>query len=272
MLRDWTEFPFVEALVHHFGVPVWARSGVQVMTVGELRAGAGQRVRDMLLVEHGRSISAGLISNGMLHAGAQGAAGLLGSSLVADDSLDVLAGADALTRSAVEAVRQGRSGLLAATLGRDGELGPADIGHAALMGDSVCIEILAGAGRHVGEALAPIVSLINPALIVLAGSVAQTGDIVLAAVREAVYRQAHPLVTRDLRIVRSQMGSSAGLVGAAHLAVESLFDPAALMGWVTHGVPMRHPQFQAFLAQVSAVARAAPVRPQPPRAKAAISE
>ena len=51
--------------------------------------------------------------------------------------------------------------------------------------------------------------------IVIGGELAQTGDICLAAIREGIYRHAQPLLSRDLSIVRSRMGRSAGLVGAA---------------------------------------------------------
>ncbi|MEQ9692537.1 MAG: hypothetical protein RLO48_22720, partial [Bauldia litoralis] len=75
------------------------------------------------------------------------------------------------------------------------------------------------------------------------GSIVQTNDILLAAVRETVYGESHPMVTRDLRILRSQLGSSAGLVGAAMVVVDGLFDHATLRGWILNGSPLRHPEF-----------------------------
>ena len=71
---------------------------------------------------------------------------------------------------------------------------------------------------------------------------AQTNDILLAAVREAVYGASHPLVTRDLKIVRSQMSTSAALLGAATVGVEALFGPMMLRDWLLEGSPNRHPE------------------------------
>jgi hypothetical protein len=82
-------------------------------------------------------------------------------------------------------------------------------------------------------------------------------------VREAVYGASHPLVTRDLRIIRSQMGSSAGLVGAARVASEALFAPAFLKEWVLQGRPLAHPAFAEFLGQLPSTQMQIP-QPAPP--------
>jgi predicted NBD/HSP70 family sugar kinase len=266
-LQAWADFPFIEELSARFGAPVWAQGSAQVMTMGELKSGEGRDTRDMLFVELGRSINAGLVSNGQLHLGAHGAAGLIGHSFVERESLDSLAGADAVAAEGLAAANEDRSPYLATVLARSGDVGPADIGHGAQLGDPFCMELLARVGRLIGECLAPLVNMANPEVIVLAGSVAQTGDTLLAAVREAVYRQSHPLVTRDLRIVRSQMGNSAGLIGAAQLAAESLFDPRVLAGWITLGSPLQHPLFLEILSHARR-ATVKPARPEPPRIRA----
>jgi predicted NBD/HSP70 family sugar kinase len=262
--RNWEGFPFVEELALRIGAPVWVRSGVQMMTMGELKAGAGHGVDDMIFVKLGRSISAGVISEGTLHRGAQGASGLIGQTTVGDRTLEAIAGSDAIVEEARLAAEALRSPYLAAASAKNGEVTVTDVGHAAQLGDAFCIDLLARCGRAVGEMLAPMANLLNPSLIVLGGTVAQTGDILLAAVREAVYRQSHPMVTRELRILRSQMGGSAGLVGAAQVVAEALFAPRFLQGWITLGSPREHPDCRAFLSEAARQDRKEPIRPQPP--------
>ena len=260
-VQSWQGFPFLERLSVRFGVPIFARSGVQTMTMGEAKAGGGRGLSDIIYVKLGRSISAGLISEGHLHRGAQGAAGMIGHGRVGDELLEAVAGADAIAREGVVAAEDGRSPYLAQTLERQGELSVVDIGHAAQMGDLFCVELLGRCGRMVGEALAPLTNLVNPSLIVVGGVVAESGgDSLLAGIREAVYRQSHPMVSRDLQIIRSQMGASAGLVGAAQVVVEELFAPAMLQGWIGLGSPLRHPDFQKRLERMSETmtTRAAP--------------
>jgi predicted NBD/HSP70 family sugar kinase len=266
-LQTWENFPLVEELTIRFGAPVWVRSGIQMMAIGEQSTGAGKHLTDVLFVKLGRSITAGIISNGQLHTGAQGAAGMIGQSDAGGQPLEIVAGADAITREAQAASQDGRSPYLANIHQRGVEIGTDDVGHGAQLGDAVCVELLARAGRLIGEALAPLANLINPSAIVLSGTLAQTGDILLAAVREAVYRQSHPLVTRDLKIVKSQMGGSAGLVGAGQVVAEALFAPPLLTHWIALGSPRQHPQFIAFLEQAHRTVAAPPPRPEPPKLK-----
>lgn len=252
-VQSWQDFPFLERLSTRFDVPIFARSGVQTMTMGEAKAGGGRGMSDIIYVKLGRSIGAGLISEGHLHRGAQGAAGMIGHSRVGEDLLEAVAGADAIAREGMAAAEDGRSPYLAQTLARQGELSVVDIGHAAQLGDLFCADLLGRCGRLVGEALAPLTNLVNPALIVIGGVVAESGgDSLLAGIREAVYRQSHPMVSRDLQIIRSQMGASSGLVGAAQVVVEELFAPAILQGWVGQGSPLNHPDFQKSRERMAA--------------------
>jgi len=80
------------------------------------------------------------------------------------------------------------------------------------------------------------------ALVVPGGGVVNAGDHVLAAIREAVYRRSLPLATRTLRIEPSSLGRTGELVGAVHLALDELFEPARLARWLPHGSPAGQPE------------------------------
>ena len=267
-MQSWGEFAFAEELMSRFGVPVFVRGGTQVMTMGEFRKGAGAGLAELLFINLGRTISAGLISDGMLHRGAQGASGLIGTTVIDGQTLDSRAGAQAIAQEAGRAAQRAESDYLAEVMARNGEVTATDVGHGAELNDEFCRALLSRVGRLVGEAVAPLANLLNPSLIVLSGSVAQTGDTLLAAVREAVYRQSYPLVSRDLRITRSQLGASAGLVGAAQVVVEELFEPHLLRDWVSLGSPLKSARFIESLAELRNVRAAAPSRPEPPALRA----
>jgi hypothetical protein len=87
--------------------------------------------------------------------------------------------------------------------------------------------------------------------VVLGGEIARTRDILLAAIRETVYRHAAPLVTRDLQIIRAQMGRSSGLVDAGLLAVDALLAADRLGAWITAGTPLRQAEVADLLARVA---------------------
>ena len=112
VLPAWEDFPLVETLTRQFGVPVWLRSSVETMTMGELHAGAGLDLRSMLFIKVGRRIGAGIVCDGQLYRGAQGAAGLIGALPVTsggvNGSLDMLAGSDMIQREGRAAAETGR--------------------------------------------------------------------------------------------------------------------------------------------------------------------
>lgn len=252
VLPGWENVPFVETFARRYRAPVWMRSSVETMTMGELHAGVGNGHRTMLFVKVGQRIGAGLVTEGRLYRGALGAAGLIGQLPVqAGDrtgTLEALAGSEMITREARAAVERSPSSLLAEIERRHGALGAAEVAQAAQMGDRAAAEILSQSGRLVGQVVATLANMLNPEIIVMAGSVAQSNDILLAGVREAVYGASHPLITRDLQIVRSQMGRSAGLVGSAIVAVEELFAPSVLKEWILPGHPSAHPALAALLS------------------------
>ncbi len=97
--------------------------------------------------------------------------------------------------------------------------------------------LLQSAGRRVGLMLASVVNLFNPSLIVVGGGVAQSGDQLLAAIRETVYRRSLPLATRELLLKRSSLGALAGVIGASTMVVEQLFSREALARLVELGGP-----------------------------------
>jgi predicted NBD/HSP70 family sugar kinase len=270
----WKGYPVVDHLTARHGAPVWVRSNVEAMALGELKAGAS--ARDMVFMKLGQGITVGLISNGRLHRGASGGAGQIGHvatgiesatlcSCGRTDCLEVVCGAAAIAREGTAGGRDGRSRLLGEILERGGEVTASDVGLAAQQGDPFSVELIQRCGRIIGTALATLANLFNPALIVIGGAGAQA-DSLLAAIRETVYRQSHPLVTRDLRIVRSQMGNSGGMIGAAAQVVDDLFAIPALEGWVALGSAMRRPEVEGLVARARLAMRGEE-RPRPPLAR-----
>ena len=112
-----------------------------------------------------------------------------------------------------------------------------DVCRAAQHGDPVAVELLTRSAELVGESLARIVNFFNPALVVLGGSVVQSGDAYLSTVRQVVFKRSLPLSTRSLRLTVSPLGDQVGLKGAAYLVVDELLDRKRLGSWVRFGSP-----------------------------------
>jgi glucokinase-like ROK family protein len=231
-----------------YDVPVWVDNDVNVMALGERRAGIARGHDNVVFVKIGTGIGAGVVVKGKLHRGAQGCAGDVGHIQITDDPavvcrcgnigcLEALAGGGALGRDAESAAREGRSPFLATVLEEAGSLQAADVARGATHGDPTCVELLTNAGRLVGHMLASVVNFFNPSLIVIGGGVAGAGDQLLAAIRETVYRRSLPLATRELVVKRSELGNRAGVVGAAAIVTDELFRATHLRQWLDVGTP-----------------------------------
>lgn len=255
----WDAYPIQARLSARYAAPTWLENDVHLMALGELRAGHGQETGDLLFVNVGSAVGAGLCVAGRLHRGAQGSAGAIGHTRVTEATdvvcrcgkvgcLEALAGGAAIARAGVRAAQTGQSRALAEVLAKAGAIVAADVAIAAAQGDHASVDLLQRAGSLIGTTAAQLVDSFNPEVLVLGGPVVQAGDLFLAAVRESVYGRSYPLATRDLRIVRSAMGQSAGLVGGAHAIVERVFAPEVLRLWLEAGSPLGHPEIAATLA------------------------
>lgn len=253
IMPGWDGYPIRERFAQRYNAPVWVDNDVNVMALGEWRAGIAVGHDNVVVIKIGTGIGAGIISDGRLHRGSQGCAGDVGHIQVTDDPgvicrcgnvgcLEALAGGAALGRDGLAAAREGRSEFLRAALDRNGTVTARDVAMAASFGDPVAHGLLVAAGRRIGHMLASIVNFFNPSLIVIGGGVAQSGDTILAAIREVVYRRSLPLATRELVIQRSSLGGLAGVIGDAAMVVDQLFARESIAQWMEAGEPSGMPE------------------------------
>lgn len=232
IMPGWDRFPIRDALVAELGAPVMVDNDVNIMALGELHAGTAHSVRDLLFVKVGTGIGCGVVVGGQVYRGMTGSAGDIGHIWVSDDGpvcacgntgcLEAWFGGAALGRDAEALARAGRSDWLAERLAVAGRLTAEDVGSALAAGDPEARRLVRDGGRRLGQVLASLVSFFNPALVVIGGGVARLGHPLLAEVRSVVYRRSLPLATGNLPIVLSELGDTAGVVGAARLVSDSL--------------------------------------------------
>lgn len=215
VLPGWRGVNVAEAMEGRLKAPVVLDNTANLAALGELRSGALQGVRHGCYIKISYGVGAGIIIDGDIFRGSAGTAGEIGHLTIDENGpicrcgnrgcLDTFVGARAIL------------GALAAT---HGPLRLHDVITKALEGDVGCRRVLEDAGRHIGVAVAGLVNLINPEVVVLGGQMARAGAMVLTPMREAIDRCAIPsaAATVDLRV--SELGESAEVVGA--LAVASI--------------------------------------------------
>ncbi|MEV7191242.1 ROK family protein [Streptomyces sp. NPDC093510] len=200
-------------------VPVLVDNDANLMAYGEQCAHYPD-CSAFALVKVSTGIGCGVVVGGDVYRGVDGGAGDIGHVRVPE-------GADALCRcgsyGCLAAVASGR-----AVAGRLAEAGvPAASGSdvRALLeaGHPAAVGFAREAGRHVGEVLATVVTLLNPGVLVIAGDLA--GTPFLTGVRELLYQRALPRSTAHLKVVTSRLGEHAALIGAGKLVVEHLYAP-----------------------------------------------
>jgi predicted NBD/HSP70 family sugar kinase len=221
IMPGWDRYDVPARVRRDHPVPVLIDNDVNIMALGE-RQTAFPRVEDLVFVKVATGIGAGLISGGTLQRGARGTAGDLGHARVpgADDvtcrcgntgCLEAVAAGPAVA----QALR--RAGVAAAT--------PQDVVDLVRAGDLTAIQVVRQAGRDIGDVLATLVNLVNPAVVVIGGRMAGAGEHLLAGIREVVYRRSMPLATEHLQIVASVAGGGAALDGAVAMAVAHVLSP-----------------------------------------------
>lgn len=227
IMPGWDGYDLPARLHQDFDVPVLVDNDVNIMALGEHKANLPDD-QDILFVKVATGIGAGLVAHGQLMRGAQGTAGDLGH-------VRVPGGPDTLctcgNMGCLEAVASGPA--IAKKLGLEVPTGqniPSLVAQRVRNGDPEAIAAVRQAGRDLGSVLATCVSLLNPSVIVVGGSLAQVGEHLLAGIREVVYQRSLPLATKHLRIIASTAGSQAGVLGAVALAIEFSLSSHAVGG------------------------------------------
>jgi predicted NBD/HSP70 family sugar kinase len=244
IMPGWNGFDVRTPFEERFNAPVWVDNDVNLLALGE-RARRRDSLADLIYCKIGSGIGAGLLSQGRIHRGANGAAGDIGHVRVSDSDaqcrcgkigcLEAVAGGWALVRDAELAIKEGTSSSLAAKA-KKGELTLEEITLAAQAGDSLAITLVQKSARVAGETISALVNMFNPGVIVIGGAIASAGEVFLAVVRQRVYELSLPLATRDLTITLSVNDEREPLRGGAELAREQLFD-VTFPRWFAEGRP-----------------------------------
>ncbi|MGH7919429.1 MAG: ROK family transcriptional regulator [Candidatus Dormibacteraceae bacterium] len=213
--------------------PVLLDNDVNTLAVAEGWRGGARDVADFLYVELGIGVGCGIVNEGRLHHGADGWAGEIGHIRMPGHDrrctcgnagcLGAIVSQPALAETATELASDGRSPFLAQRLEERGRLMAEDLGEALQAQDPAAAEAIRQAGDIVGQVLGPLVSFNNPSLILIGGGAARLGDLLLSSIRESVYRWSLPLSARHLSIQTARLGPEARLVGAAAMAISSVW-------------------------------------------------
>jgi glucokinase len=188
------------------GLPAAIVNDARAFGLAETRAGAGRGCRTLLGVTLGTGVGGCVVVDGRLHVGRNGSAGELGHVVIDPAGPACGCGDRGCVEAYVAAAR------IAAACGTAGV--PEAVA-AARAGDPRAIDGLAAAGTRLGVGIANACSLLDPECVVVGGGVAEAGELLLGSVRAELDRRFPPGSPEAVRVVRAQLGTWAGAIGAA---------------------------------------------------------
>lgn len=208
ILPGWRGVAVGEAVEDVVQVPVVVENGANLAALGELRSGALQGVENGVYVKLSYGVGAGLILGGDLFRGSTGTAGEIGHVTIDENGPLCRCG----NRGCLETY-VGSHALLDALRPTHERLTLRDLVAHALDGDAGCRRVLEDAGRHLGVALAGVVNLVNPSVVVLGGELAEVGTIITVPLQTALERCAIPSAAASVRVEVAALGTDADVVG-----------------------------------------------------------
>jgi len=228
---QWRDVPVRDILSPKAGCPVYMLNDVRTATLGELTFGHGRTARTMAFFALGTGIGGGVVVDGKLRLGPLGAAGELGHQTVLADGprcgcgnrgcVEALASGPAIIAEGVRLVLGGQAPKLHEIVGGDvSEITTKEMAQAAAEGEETVKEAIVRAARYLGIAVANVITILHPDLIVLGGGVAQIGELLFDTVRETVRARVGMLPTGDIAIKPSMLGDKAGILGGIALAMK----------------------------------------------------
>ncbi len=223
-LRCLDGFPLTAALTEELQRPAVLENDANAAAVGEMWRGAGRGHTTIVCVTLGTGVGGGIILDGKLWRGVDGAAAEIGHMGVdpfggvacgcgSRGCLEVYASATAIVRMTREASPRYPD----STLRSCEHLSAENIYGAGVAGDELALEVFRRMGVYLGIGLANLINIINPEMIVIGGGVANGWDLFEKYMQQQVAERAFPLLAARVKIVRAECGDDAGLLGAAKL-------------------------------------------------------
>ncbi len=228
------DIAFGDVMAERLGMPVFVDNDSNLAALAEHRAGACRGASEAVVLTIGTGIGGGLVLRDELYRGAVGLGAELGHTVIDMDGppcqgncpnrgcVEVMASGTALEREALRiAEERPESGLARALESTRALTGPL-VTELAHDGDAAATEAVALIGSRLGVAIASLVNIFNPQVVVVGGGVIAAGELLLEPARAEVAARALPPSRDRVRIVAARFGVEAGMIGAAALASDGL--------------------------------------------------
>ncbi len=224
---DWNGIiPLAKLFSQQFGCPAWVTNDANAAAIGEQQFGAAKGVQDFVVVTLGTGLGSGFVVNGKLMYGHDGFAGELGHTILELEGRNCGCGRQGCLETYVSATGLLRTARIflaknnqATSLVDNEKLSAKQIGEAALEGDKLALDIFDFTAQKLGFALANMVAITSPQMIVLFGGLAQSGNLLLVPTQKYMEQYLLPIFKNKIKLTLSTIHKNdAAILGASALA------------------------------------------------------
>lgn len=234
-LPGWQNMPVRDRLEQALRLPAVVANAGQVMALGETIFGAGRGYRRVAGLTVGANICGGIVVDGCLRYGADGAAGAIGHIIIDYQErrrcscgrygcLEAYAALPVIVADFLRAM--GRNRVRTELNRKRRQVGVEELADLARLGQMEAVAAVERGAQFLGIGLATVANLLNPDVVIIGGSVTQLGELYLSFVRQVLRARALP-GPPEIPVVPAALGAKAVLLGAAYLACQQLESGAA---------------------------------------------
>jgi len=229
----WENIHIVDRMKKHFNFPVFIDNDVRVNLYGEWKYGAGIGYKNIVLITLGTGLGSGIVNDGKVVYGTTFSAGEIGHMNMyrngrpcrcgSSGCLGRYVSAIGMVNTFKEKLQEGRTSIVQNWINDNhDQIEAFMISEAYDQGDSLAIEVLNETGTLLGFGLANVINLFNPEVVIVGGGMSAAGDRLLNPVRLAVNKHTLKLSGHACSVIQANLGSRAGMVGAAVYAYEKM--------------------------------------------------
>ncbi len=222
----WRNFPLRDLVSNEIGLEAALDNDANAAALGEYWLGAGRDVRHLVAVTLGTGIGGGIVVDGEVYHGASDVAGEIGHMTIDSTGrrcncgsygcLEAYASGPAIAARAVEGLESDAASVLPEMVDDDlSRITAETVYEAIVAGDLYAGEVMRETAKLLGSGIANLINVLNPELVVISGGVTRAGEHLFEPLRAEVRKRAFREAADACRIVSSELGDMAGVVGAA---------------------------------------------------------
>ncbi len=213
-LPDWQDIPLAEKIENLTNLPTTLANDANCAAIGESWLGAGKNIANFILLTLGTGVGGGIFLDGKLFTGSYGAAGELGLITLYPEGYPCNSG----NIGSLE--QYGSIGAIKRETGKT----PLELGKLAASGDRQALDFWQQYGKTLGAGITSLVYVLTPEVVILGGGISASAEYFFPSAIAEINKRVHPSSRVGLQLLKAQLGSDAGMIGAAKLGWELVAD------------------------------------------------